>query len=545
MVSVDSAPETKGKPGGGLRRDVGLIGLMWASVGSIIGSGWLYGAEKAVVVAGPAAIISWIIGAVAIVLLALVHAELGGMFPVAGGTARYPHYAFGGLAGMSFGWFSWLQAATVAPIEVEAMIGYAGHWSWAKGFQHADGTLTASGLTVAVFLMAVFVAVNFFGVRVLAFTNSAATWWKIGVPLVAIFVIAVGNFHPGNFTSEGFAPFGAKGVLSAISSSGIIFALLGFEQAIQLAGESRDPKRDLPRATLGSVAIGAVIYVLLQLVFIVALPHSAFAHGWAKLNFEGISGPWAGLATLVGLGWLSWVLYLDAVISPGGTGLIYTTATSRVSFGLAKNGYAPKVFARTDRRGVPWFGLIMSFVTGVVCFLPFPSWQELVGFITSASVLMYAGAPLAYGVFAERLPHLERPYRLPAGKAIAPLSFAVANLIIYWAGWDTLWRLGVAIVLGYLLLGVYAWYAVAAGLPDAPRLDWKAAQWLPVYLLGLGLISWQGGFGGQGHLGLWWDMLVVIAFSLVIYYWAKATASRPEDIERSIDEVVVTEAPAH
>jgi amino acid transporter len=545
MVSVDSAPETKGNPGGGLRRDVGLIGLMWASVGSIIGSGWLYGAEKAVVMAGPAAIISWIIGAVAIVLLALVHAELGGMFPVAGGTARYPHYAFGGLAGMSFGWFSWLQAATVAPIEVEAMIGYAGHWSWAKGFQHADGTLTVSGLAVAVFLMAVFVAVNFLGVRVLAFTNSAATWWKIAVPLAAIFLIAVGNFHPGNFTSEGFAPFGAKGVLSAISSSGIIFALLGFEQAIQLAGESRDPKRDLPRATLGSVAIGAVIYVLLQLVFIAALPHSAFAHGWAKLHYEGITGPWAGLATLVGLGWLSLILYLDAVVSPGGTGLIYTTATSRVSFGLARNGYLPKVFARTDRRGVPWFGLIMSFVTGVVCFLPFPSWQELVGFITSASVLMYAGAPLAYGVFAERMPHLERPYRLPAGKVLAPLSFVVANLIIYWAGWDTLWRLGAAILLGYLLLGVYAWYAVANELPDAPRLDWKAAQWLPVYLLGLGLISWQGGFGGQGHLGLWWDMLVVTAFSLVIYYWAKATASRPEDIERSIDEVVVTEAPAH
>jgi amino acid transporter len=545
MVSVDSAPETKGNPGGGLRRDVGLIGLMWASVGSIIGSGWLYGAEKAVVMAGPAAIISWIIGAVAIVLLALVHAELGGMFPVAGGTARYPHYAFGGLAGMSFGWFSWLQAATVAPIEVEAMIGYAGHWSWAKGFQHADGTLTVSGLAVAVLLMAVFVAVNFLGVRVLAFTNSAATWWKIAVPLAAIFLIAVGNFHPGNFTSEGFAPFGAKGVLSAISSSGIIFALLGFEQAIQLAGESRDPKRDLPRATLGSVAIGAVIYVLLQLVFIAALPHSAFAHGWAKLHYEGITGPWAGLATLVGLGWLSLILYLDAVVSPGGTGLIYTTATSRVSFGLAKNGYLPKVFARTDRRGVPWFGLIMSFVTGVVCFLPFPSWQELVGFITSASVLMYAGAPLAYGVFAERMPHLERPYRLPAGKVLAPLSFVVANLIIYWAGWDTLWRLGAAILLGYLLLGVYAWYAVANELPDAPRLDWKAAQWLPVYLLGLGLISWQGGFGGQGHLGLWWDMLVVTAFSLVIYYWAKATASRPEDIERSIDEVVVTEAPAH
>ncbi|MFJ3720727.1 APC family permease [Streptomyces sp. NPDC090057] len=545
MVKVDHAVPQATTESGGLRRDVGLIGLMWASVGSIIGSGWLYGAEKAVVVAGPAAIVSWVIGAVAIVLLALVHAELGGMFPVAGGTARYPHYAFGGLAGMSFGWFAWLQAATVAPIEVEAMIGYAGHWGWAQGLQHADGTLTTGGLVTAVVLMAAFVGVNFFGVRALAHTNSAATWWKIAVPLGAIFIIAVGNFHPGNFTSEGFAPFGAKGVLGAISSSGIIFALLGFEQAIQLAGESRNPKRDLPRATLGSVAIGAVIYILLQVVFIGALPHFSFAHGWAKLDFAGISGPWAGLATLVGLGWLGWVLYVDAIISPGGTGLIYTTATSRVSYGLAKNGYAPKAFAKTDARGVPWFGLIMSFVTGVVCFLPFPSWQELVGFITSASVLMYAGAPLAYGVFADRLPHHERPYRLPFGKVISPLSFVVANLIIYWAGWDTLWRLGFAILLGYVLLGSYAWYAIRRNLPDAPRLDFKAAQWLPGYLLGLGVISWLGGFGGRGYIGLWWDILVVTAFSLGVYYWAKATASKPEAIERSIEEVVVTDAPAH
>ncbi|WP_225098843.1 APC family permease [Streptomyces sp. CoH27] len=546
MANVDQAPPVAtSDTGGGLRRDVGLIGLMWASVGSIIGSGWLFGAEKAVVAAGPAAIISWVIGAVAIVLLALVHAELGGMFPVAGGTARYPHYAFGGLAGMSFGWFSWLQAATVAPIEVEAMIGYAKHWHWADGFQNANGTLTTSGIVVAVLLMAVFVAVNFLGVRVLAHTNSAATWWKIAVPLVAIFVIAIGNFHPSNFTSEGFAPFGAKGVLTAISSSGIIFALLGFEQAIQLAGESRNPKRDLPRATLGSVAIGATIYLLLQVVFIAALPHASFAKGWANLAYAGISGPWAGLASLVGLGWLAWVLYADAIISPGGTGLIYTTATSRISYGLAKNGYAPKIFAKTDSRGVPWFGLAMSFVTGVICFLPFPSWQTLVGFITSASVLMYAGAPLAYGVFKDRLPNHDRPYKLPAGNIISPLSFVVANLIIFWSGWDTLWRLGFAILIGYVLLGSYAAYAISKNLPNAPRLDFKAAQWLVPYLLGIGVISYLSTFGGNGDLPLWWDMLVVTVFSLVIYYWAKATASQPEAIERSIEEVVVTDAPAH
>ncbi|MFE6053022.1 APC family permease [Kitasatospora sp. NPDC056446] len=529
-----------------LNRHVGLIGLMWASVGSIIGSGWLFGAKNGVVAAGPAAVISWGIGAVAIVLLALVHAELGGLFPVAGGTARYPHYAFGGLAGMSFGWFSWLQAATVAPIEVEAMIGYAKDWPWAGNLLNADNTLTTSGFIVATLLMAVFVAVNFLGVKALARTNSVATWLKIFVPLFTIFVLAITNFHGSNFTSHGFAPFGAKGVLAAISTSGIIFALLGFEQAIQIAGESRNPKRDIPRAVLGSVAIGTLIYTLLQVVFIGALPVSAFANGWDKLDFPGIDGPFAGLATLVGLGWLAWVLKVDAVISPAGTGLIYTTSTSRISYGLSRNGYAPQKFEQLDRNGVPWFGLIVSFVTGVICFLPFPSWQELVGFITSASVLMYAGAPLAFGALRRRLPDRERSYRLPLGGVISPAAFVVSSLIIYWSGWHILSRLGIAIVLGYLLLGGYAAYAIRKGLANAPRLNWKSAQWLPVYLLGLGLISWQGGFGnGTGLIPMWWDMALVAVFALGIYYWAIRVALPAEEIEHEVADVEVVDAGGH
>ncbi len=130
--------------------------------------------------------------------------------------------------------------------------------------------------------MGVFVAVNFLGVSVLARTNSAATWLNTFVPLLAIFTLAATHFHSSNFTSHGFAPFGSKGVLAAISTSGIVFALLGFEQAIQLAGESRNPKRDIPRAVLGSVAIGTLIYVLLQVVFIGALPGSSFAKGWTS-----------------------------------------------------------------------------------------------------------------------------------------------------------------------------------------------------------------------------------------------------------------------
>jgi amino acid transporter len=542
-VPARTAQRRPGRPG--LRREIGFIGLLWASGGSIIGSGWLFGAQGALAAAGPAAIISWVIGAVAIMMLALVHAELGAMYPVAGGTARFPHYAFGGAVGASFGWFSWLQAATVAPIEVMAVIQYGQHYSFASGWMKVSGgenVLTGTGIVAAVVLMAIFTAVNFLSVRKLAHTNSAATWWKVGVPLLTIVVLAIVSFHPGNLTAaDGFAPAGAGGVLAAVSTSGIIFALLGFEQADQLAGESANPKRDIPRAVIGAITIGAIIYILLQIVFVAALPASQIGGTWADSAYTTFSGPFAQLATLVGAGWLATILYIDAVISPGGTGLIYTTAASRVSYGLSRNGYVPTVYERTDERGIPWFGLLTAFVVGCICFLPFPSWRSLVGLITSASVLMYAGAPLALGVFRAKLPDAERPYRLPGARVLAPLAFVVANFLILWSGWTTDWKLGVAILLGYAILAANQVFKLN---PTTPQFEIRAAVWLPVYLVGMGLIVYLSDFGPTAHpwFPLWWDMLVVAAFCLAIFYWALRVALPVDKIQQLIDRGAV---PAH
>jgi amino acid transporter len=548
-IATEQLPTTTGPRRArrmGLRREIGFIGLLWASGGSIIGSGWLFGAQSALATAGPAAIISWAIGGVAILLLALVHAELGGMYPVAGGTARFPHYAFGGAVGASFGWFSWLQAATVAPIEVMAVIQYGQHYSFASGWMKVSGgqnVLTGTGIVAAVVLMAIFTAINFLSVRKLANTNSTATWWKVGVPLLTIVVLAIVSFHPGNFTAaDGFAPSGASGILAAVSTSGIIFALLGFEQADQLAGESANPKRDIPRAVIGAITLGAIVYILLQIVFITALPASHIGATWAHSPYTSFSGPFAQLATLVGVGWLASILYIDAVISPGGTGLIYTTAASRVSYGLSRNGYVPTIYERTDRRGIPWFGLLTAFVVGCVCFLPFPSWKSLVGLITSASVLMYAGAPLALGAFRTRLPDAERPYRAPAARVLAPLAFAVANLLILWSGWTTDWKLGVAILIGYVILAANQLFKLN---PTAPQFEIRSALWLPVYLLGMGAIVYLSDFGPTAHpwFPLWWDMLAVAAFSLAIYFWAQRVALPGDKIQRLATRGAAVEEP--
>src|SRR4051812_44223118 len=105
-----------------LKREIGLIGLLWASTGSIIGSGWLFGAQKGLVTAGPAAVISWVIGGVAILFLALVHAELGGMYPVSGGSARVPPYALRGAAGASLGLVSFPPTAPAAALQAAAVV---------------------------------------------------------------------------------------------------------------------------------------------------------------------------------------------------------------------------------------------------------------------------------------------------------------------------------------------------------------------------------------------------------------------------------------
>jgi amino acid transporter len=542
-VTLATTTPTTTPPNTGLKRNVGFIGLIWASTGSIIGSGWLFGSQHALEAAGPSAIISWAIGGVAILVLALVHAELGGMFPISGGTARFPHIAFGGVAGASFGWFSWLQAATVAPIEVEAMINYAQHWNWAHGFvTPSTGVLTGSGIAVAILLMAVLTVINLFSVKILANTNSAATWWKVGIPVLVIIVLGFSGFHGSNFTAgNGFAPDGVKGILAAVSTSGIIFSLLGFEQADQLAGESANPKRDIPRAVIGSVVIGLIIYLLLQIFFLGALKSSDIGSNWATGAYTKFTGPFADIAMGAGITWLAVIIYIDAVISPAGTGLIYVTASSRVSYGLSKNGYFPRAFEWVTKGAVPWFGLIFAFVIGVVCFLPFPSWQSLVGLITSASVLMYAGAPLALGAFRKRIPDIERPYTLPGATILAPLSFIIANLIILWSGWTTDWKLGIAVAIGYVVIVVNR---IAGGNRKVqPNWDWRAAQWLFPYLIGIGLIVYLSDFGPLKHpwFPLGWDMLVIALFSLVIYYWAINVASSREEILRTAEDVRATE----
>ena len=444
----------------GLRREMGLIGATWASETSIIGSGWLFGALGAAAAAGAFALFGWIIAGIIIIILALVHAELGGMYPVSGGTARFPHFAFGSGAGISFGFFSYLQAVTVAPIECFAVMQY-GSYYWHGLYNPIKGNVTTTGFIATIVLMAIFTAVNFLAMRLFSKVNAGITWWKVAIPVLTIIILFF-KFHPHNFSvssttaNGGFFHDGAKALFAAIPAAGIVFAYLGFEQADQLAGEIKNPRRNLPLAIIIATLIGITIYTLLQVVFIGATPPSLLTHGFAGIpaTSQVVIGPFAGVAAAVGFGVWATILRIDAFVSPFGTGLIYQTSTSRVGYGLARNRYYPQIFQWTDSRGIPWVSLIFAFLFGLVFLLPFPSWHSLVSLVTLASVLMYAGAPLSLGAFRGQVPEADRPYAIPFGRVLAPIAFVLANFLIYWSGFETLWKLGICIVIGYVLIGI-------------------------------------------------------------------------------------------
>ncbi len=543
------ATEEQDAPSGSerrMRRDIGTVGLLFAGVGSIIGSGWLFGALNASQLAGPAAIFSWLIAAVMIMLIGLVYSELGTMFPISGGVVRFPHLSFGSFASYTTGWITWLAAATVAPIEVEGALQYATKYApFTKAHQVGSETvhtLTGLGYLLAVLGMAFFVLVNYFGIRWFARINNVIVWWKLGIIVLVIVAFAVTTFHTANFNSHGFSTDGMHGVFTAIATAGITFSFLGFRQGVELAGETSNPKRNVPIAVIGSVAVTAVIYILLQIAFIGAVDPKDLSKGWTALSFTNDFGPLAAIASLIGLGWLATLLYIDAVVSPADTGLIYTTVTGRISYAMGKNGNAPRALARTTPRGVPLISLFVTFVVGLIVFLPFPSWQQLVGFITSATVMSFGSGSLVLAALRREMPEHERPFKLPFGDVIPFLALFSSNLIVYWAGWETDWKLFVAILLGFVLLGIFH----LTGKGSMPPMDWRhGAPWLVPWLGGLCLISYLGTYpeksehkGNLGIIGFGWGFPIMLALTAIVYGLALWSRLPKERVQENIDETV-------
>ncbi|MGP6220394.1 APC family permease [Caldiplasma sukawensis] len=439
-----------------LKKELSFVQLLFLSIGGIIGSGWLFGVNDAAATAGPIVFISWIIGGIIVLIIALTYAELSAMIPRSGGVVRYPHYTHGSYTGYILGWAYLLSAITVPSIEAVGAVTYLSSLHGLSFLSYGETTifgpttlLTDPGILIAVLLMIGFFFLNYFGIKFLGRWNEYFVYWKLIIPTLT-FIFLFFLFRGTNFTSVGggFNPVGLPFVFTAIPSAGIVFSYLGFRQALEFGGEAKNPQKDIPRALILSIIIAVFVYTILQVAYIGSIRQSVSGlvpFSWTALssNLSNYSAsPIYTVFTHTSIAFFgAWatILLIDAVISPSGTGWIYLGTSTRVIYGLSTDGYYPKKFMEVNKKnGIPFIPLILSLVIGSIFIAPFPSWYELVGFISSATVFTYIMGGVGLRIFRKKVTDIERPFRLSYSRYIAPAAFVGASLIVYWSGYITL-----------------------------------------------------------------------------------------------------------
>jgi amino acid transporter len=520
-----------------LKKRLGFTSLLFLSLSGIIGSGWLFAVLAAAGIAGPAAILAWVIGGIFVLFIAFSWSEISAMLPRTGGIVRYPFLTHGGFTGWLVGWSYWLSAVTVPAIEAEAVVTYVGGRFPTSGLETtASGVAEMQwplGILFGIGLMLLFFCLNYFGIRLLGEVNRWITWWKIIIPTLT-FIFLFFAFKGQNLTGlsfhgqSGFFPYGIAPMFEAIALSGIIFSYLGFRQALDYGGESSDPQRHIPRATIGSVLIAMVIYTLLQVAFIGGVNWvSGGAHpgDWAGLaSGAWSSGPLYDALSAAGIGALgafATVLIFDAGISPSGTGWVYLGTSTRTNYGLSVAGSLPKALQSPNRFGIPWVALCAALVVGCVFFIPTPSWYKLVGFISSCTVLTYVMGGLCQPIMRRTAAALHRPYKLRAYQFWAPVGFLASMMIVYWSGFATLSNVFAAVFLG---LPIFVWfYTRNKGWVDPVAGAVLGVVFAVVWVLICHFGGWVLTASGSVAAGAWSFGLYDILFSAAVVAFCAVT----------------------
>lgn len=512
---------------------IGLKSLVFALIGSTIGSGWLFAGLYAAQIAGPAAILAWVLAGTLIFLFSLAYMELGIAFPVSGGAVKYSQFSHGSLVGYLAGFLSWLFYVMVAPLEVLAVIQYATDYlPFLTKTRGSAADLTTSGLLVAGTLLLAVTALNLFSLRWVIRVHNGTVDWKLIVPALTVILLFGLDFHPENFTAHGgLFPAGIPSMLTAIMAGGILYSTFGFRVVVDLAGELENPQRDIPRAI--AIGLGAVVvfYVLLQLAFIGALRPEDLKDGWARLAFADMTGPYAALLAGAGLGWMAFVLYLDAIVSPLGTGIIFTTSTARITMAMAESRYFPAALAPLDTQGVPARAIWLNFAMGLILLAPLPDWQTIVSFGASAIVLSFAFAQITLAAMRRRGLALNPGFRVRRIQWLAWFNCVIINCLLFAAGWQSNQVLLIAIGLGFLY---YTGYRFSRREPLS-RGELRSLPWVTCYLAWVFSSSWMGPFGsGTGWLTPVAGFSLQVLVTTGIYLWAVHSALTRAEMESEI-----------
>jgi basic amino acid/polyamine antiporter, APA family len=423
-----------------LVRGLSLLDSVLLLVSGIIGSSIFLTAKD---IAGPLPnpilfFLVWILGGVISLCACVAFAELGSMFPDSGGQYIYLREAYGDLVAFLYGWmlFTVGNGGTIAALSV-ASAAYAGNIVPFISQQHVIFSLAGMPFTrahaVGLVLIAILTWVNVVGLRWGALLQNVSTWTKFTA--MAVFVVlgfAIGKGHWSNFTAR--APGGLSMGLNPgqlISALGIgliavFFAYDGWVYITWVAGEVKDPRRNVPLAmVLGVLAVGA-IYLAMNMIYVYALPLSEIA------QYETIAHVAATkLFSPAAAGWLSAMIAISCFSAAAAC----TLSGSRVYLAMAQDGVFFRCMAVIHPKWrTPAFSLIGQGIWGAVLTMS-GRYDQLYTYVIFGMVLSYTLTVIGLFVLRWKKPDIPRPYRctgypwLPAIYVLVGVTWTLNTII--------------------------------------------------------------------------------------------------------------------
>ncbi|MGQ4005869.1 APC family permease [Francisellaceae bacterium CB300] len=519
--------------------------LIAIGIGTIMGSGWMFSAQYTSEYAGPASIISWIIGAVLMIFIALTFAESCTIVPVQGSSSKIPHITHGTLLSYIFAWITWISYLVLAPIEVQAVLQYAAVF-YPGLIDAGTGSLSMNGIPVAISLLLAFSIFNFYSLRWLVKANNIITLFKILVPVtIAISFIVLCYTLPelknrSIDSSVNFMPFGIGGVFTAVSLGGIGYAFVGFKTIVELAGSTKNPAKAIPVATISTILICLAVFLILQVAYLLVISKYVHNNIWDfKTISEGGSsnfGAFALMAQYFGQAWIMYLLYFGAILFPLIAGLLYFCVALNSLNAMVANGYMPKVFNKVNPfANKPVYGVILNFVISLFMFAPFPGWKMMAAFLTSLVSLTYLTAATSTVAMRYRLPDIARPFRLRCVTLVSILGVFASSLIFIWGGWSIVSKAGFAVFIAIFLLWLYRKFGAK---DESMSWNFRESIWFWFYIIAVTIASYFSAFGGIGILNLYSLAVVLLVISGITVLLARIYSLSAEEMLSGIDKAL-------